>query len=226
MGEQHTREPQYQHGVDLYKRQAPFVLPLVANQVWHDDPRRLLFFLSRYKFVSKMFSGMNRVLEIGCGDGFGGRVVLQEVSHLTAVDFDPLFVEDAKAHIDPRWPFECFVHDMLEGPVPGSFDGVYALDVIEHIPVEHERRFIGNAVASLAEHGTMILGSPSLESVAYASPQSKAGHVNCKSGPMLKKLLRDFFHLVFVFSMNDEVVHTGFHPMAHYLLALCCDKIR
>ncbi len=26
---------------------------------------------------------------------------------------------------------------------------------------------------------------------------------------------------VFLFSMNDEVVHTGFSKMAHYLLALC-----
>jgi hypothetical protein len=24
-----------------------------------------------------------------------------------------------------------------------------------------------------------------------------------------------------MFSMNDEVVHTGFGPMAHYLIALC-----
>ena len=34
------------------------------------------------------------------------------------------------------------------------------------------------------------------------------------------------FHNVFLFSMNDEVVHTGFSPMAHYLLALCCTKRR
>jgi hypothetical protein len=24
--------------------------------------------------------------------------------------------------------------------------------------------------------------------------------------------------------MNDEVVHTGFYPMAHYLIAVCCGK--
>ena len=30
------------------------------------------------------------------------------------------------------------------------------------------------------------------------------------------------FRNVFIFSMNDEVVHTGFYPMAHYLFALCC----
>ena len=41
---------------------------------------------------------------------------------------------------------------------------------------------------------------------------------------MLKSLLSKYFHNVFIFSMNDEVVHTGFYPMAHYLFALCCDK--
>ena len=30
-----------------------------------------------------------------------------------------------------------------------------------------------------------------------------------------------FFHTVFMFSMNDEVVHTGYHKMAHYILAVC-----
>ena len=62
---------------------------------------------------------------------------------------------------------------------------------------------------------------PSLESQEYASPQSKAGHVNCKSGNDLKKTLEKHFKNVFVFSMNDEVIHTGYYPMAHYLLALC-----
>ena len=70
----------------------------------------------------------------------------------------------------------------------------------------------------------MILGMPSLESQQYASPQSKAGHVNCKSGEDLKKLLVHYFDNVFLFSMNDEVVHTGYTPMAHYLLVLCCSK--
>ena len=51
---------------------------------------------------------------------------------------------------------------------------------------------------------------PSLESQKYASKQSKEGHVNCKSGENLKKLLNKYFINNFVFSMNDEVVHTGF----------------
>jgi len=48
--------------------------------------------------------------------------------------------------------------------------------------------------------------------------------VNCKSGPQLKSLLQNYFEHVFLFSMNDEVVHTGYYPMAHYLIAVCCGK--
>jgi len=33
-----------------------------------------------------------------------------------------------------------------------------------------------------------------------------------------------FFRNIFIFSMNDEVVHTGFHPMAHYLFAIGVGK--
>ncbi|MGI8965461.1 MAG: SAM-dependent methyltransferase, partial [Limisphaerales bacterium] len=69
-----------------------------------------------------------------------------------------------------------------------------------------------------------LLGTPSLESQVYASPASKEGHVNCKDAAGFKFLMSKFFHNVFIFSMNDEVVHTGFHPMAHYLWALCCKR--
>ena len=198
---------------------------LSSGVSWHDDPKRLAFTFARYKFVAKMFAGMNRVLEAGCGDGFFTRVVLQEVKHVTAIDFDPVFVEDCRRRMEPDWTFECRVHDMLSGPVaPGEFDGVYSLDVLEHIPAEHEATFVGNAARSLAPHGAMLVGMPSLESQAYASPRSKAGHVNCKSAPDLKRLMEQFFHRVFMFSMNDEVVHTGFHRLAHYVIALCSDR--
>jgi len=50
---------------------------------------------------------------------------------------------------------------------------------------------------------------------------SLAGHINLKSAATLRESLARRFTNVFIFSMNDEVVHTGFTPMAHYLFALC-----
>ena len=104
---------------------------------------------------------------------------------------------------------------------PGDFDAAYSLDVFEHIPPEQEDLFVGNIAKSLTADGVAIIGSPSLQSQTYASPPSKAGHVNCKDGAEYRKVMLRHFRNAFLFSMNDEVVHTGYHPMAHYLLAVC-----
>lgn len=219
-----TKEPQYQSMVEQAQDQGVESFGLMTGYAWNDDPKRLTFTLSRYKFVAKMFSGLDHVLEIGCADAFGTRIVCQEVGQLTAIDFDPIFIADAERRMNPKWSFKVFVHDMMKGPVPGSYDGIFALDVLEHIDPDSECTFLSNMMRSLAPHGTVILGMPSLESQDYASPNSKAGHVNCKSMPVFKTLMQDYFHRVFMFSMNDEIVHTGYHKMAHYLFALCCER--
>lgn len=214
-----TKEKQYQF---LLEHQHGEEMGLMSSQVWRDDPRRLVFLLSRYKFISKMLSGFSSVLEIGCADAFGSRIVKQEVERLVAVDFDPIFVEDAMRRVDQKWPIEFRIHDMLAGPVEGAFDGAYCCDVIEHIEPVNEHRFMQNITASIKMEGCAIIGSPSLESQAYASLPSKEGHVNCKTAKDLKSLMQEYFHNVFIFSMNDELIHTGHSPMAHYLFALCC----
>jgi len=219
-----TREPQYQECIDLRDAQGLARLGLMSSHTWHCDPRRLLFVLSRYKFVARMFSGFGHLLEVGCADAFATQIVRQEVERITAVDFDPVFVKDARDRMDRRWQFDCRQHDMLAGPLEGDFDGAYCLDVLEHIPPESEDLFVSNIVQSLVPSAALIIGTPSLESQKYASAASKTGHINCKDDRGLKDLLSRYFHHVFIFSMNDEVVHTGFCPMAHYLFALCCTK--
>lgn len=218
-----TKESQYGMLFDVADKHGITRLGLMINESWNQDPKRTLFTLARYKFVAKMLAGSGHVLEVGCADAFGTRLVQQSVAKVTAVDFDPVFIQDAKDRRNPAWPVELFVHDMLDGPVPGKFDAIYSLDVLEHIAPEHEQRFILNMLESLTDAGVMIVGMPSLESQAYASPQSKDGHVNCKSGHVLKTLFQEYFYNVFLFSMNDEVVHTGFSPMAHYIMVLCCN---
>lgn len=221
-----TREPQYQFLIDYEQNAGIQALGLMSSQVWRDDPRRLGFVLARYKFVAKMLAGRNRVLEVGCADAFGSRLVRQEVPNVVASDFDPVFVERNQSYDHDKWPVEYRLHDMIAMPLAEDFDAVYSVDVFEHIPPEQEGKFLANMAASLQAHGVCIIGSPSLESQAYASPGSKAGHVNCKSGPDLKSLVSRYFHNAFLFSMNDEVVHTGFYAMAHYNFVIGCSPRR
>lgn len=184
---------------------------------WERDPKRLAFVTARYKFVARMLEGRGLVLEVGCADGFASRIVRQHVGFLTAVDIDEASIAEAKAHQSQRWPIDFNVHDMLAEPMPG-FDAVYCLDVLEHIAPEDEPAFLLNLRRSAR---VALVGTPSLESQRYASELSRKGHVNCKSGPDLKRALEVHWSNVFIFSMSDEVVHTGFQPMAHYLFALC-----
>jgi 2-polyprenyl-3-methyl-5-hydroxy-6-metoxy-1,4-benzoquinol methylase len=121
----------------------------------------------------------------------------------------------------PEWLRAAFELDIASAPAQHTFDAIYCLDVFEHIEPERENQVLDNLKGSLSDEGVAIIGIPSLESQTYASEYSKLGHVNCQSGSDFKALLEQHFKHVFLFSMNDEVVHTGFYPMAHYLLALC-----
>jgi 2-polyprenyl-3-methyl-5-hydroxy-6-metoxy-1,4-benzoquinol methylase len=217
-----TVEPQYQVHVDLKRQHGLVQLGIEKSGAWRIDPRRLVFCMSRYKFVAKMLSGYNRVLELGCGDGWPLPILLQEVRAVHGVDIDPVFIQDALERLDPMLSCSFAVHDILSGPVLPVFDAVFSLDVLEHISAgEDEKTFMRNLIGSLSPRGVAIIGMPSLESQQYASPASKVGHINCKQGGDLKAFLGNYFDHVFMFSMNDEVVHTGYLPMAQYLFALC-----
>lgn len=182
------------------------------SEAWRRDPKHLAFVLARYKFVAKMLWGIECLAEIGAGDGWASAIVQQAAgAPIDLYDLDPLGMQ-------------VIHHDIMVEPLPSVYDAIYSIDVIEH--VRNSSVFFRNMASSLTQHGKLIVGTPSLESQPYASEPSRRLHINCMSGETLRKLARHYFRHVFMFSMNDEVVHTGFMPMAHYLFAVCAEPIR
>lgn len=173
--------------------------------------------LERYRNVGRFLQGAGLVLEVGCGDGTGGLVVRQYIDQLIGVDLNHTMLRQEL--------FPAFVHDILGGPYEtNDLDGVYALDVLEHIPAEQEDQALLNMRHCLKPFGKCVIGMPSLESQVHASPNSKALHVNCKTEDDLRATMERHFHAVFMFGMNDATLHTGFGPMCHYRLAVCVGK--
>ena len=208
------KEPQYSQCYEA----TPVTLGPMASHVYRNDPKHLGFTLARYKFVSKMIAGFERVAEIGCADAFGSSVVREKVGILELFDFDEGWRDHAAAATGCR--FTC--HDIRARHLPGwGYDAVYMLDVLEHIAPEQEPRTMSNVLLSLNNNGAFIAGTPSLESQVHASRQSREGHVNCRTGDELRAVMRRYFDNVFLFGMNDEVIHVGFTPMAHYLFVVC-----
>jgi SAM-dependent methyltransferase len=196
-------------------------LGAATAQDYVHDPKHIAFVASRYKFAAKMMEGLNRVIEIGCGDAFGAPMIAQEVEKLICTDIDGEMLKDNAQRCAPfkNISFEYF--DFRKKSYPNPADGICLIDVIEHIYPSEESAFLANLVRSLQPHGIGLFGTPNITADQYASPNSKTGHINLKDHKTLRSALSPHFHNIFVFSMNDEVLHTGFYPMAHYLWALC-----
>ncbi|EFL50861.1 Methyltransferase type 11 [Solidesulfovibrio fructosivorans JJ]] len=183
------------------------------------DPKHLLFSLSRYKSAARLLpiDRSARVLELGCSEGLGTLLLAQHAASVLGVDFDAKAIAQAQAfQRSPFAPtFQCA--DFI-GKNFGVFDAVISMDVIEHIEKRHEHAYMETIVDNMDSTGMCIVGTPNITASPYASPASALGHVNLFSAERLYDLLHQYFHNVIVFGMNDEVLHTGFYAMCHYII--------
>ena len=198
------------------------VLGINSSAWFQRDPKAMVYTAAKYKFVAKMLEGSERVLEVGCGDGFGTPIVAQQVKALEGIDFYKPHIEEARHNVVlPNLTFHS--GDFLDGNEAwrGAFDGIYALDVLEHVDPEQEERFLKTILVCLDPDGVFICGMPTLASQAYASEYNKAAHINCQHPAQITATLKKYFKAVFSFGMNDEMLHTGFDMMRQYQINLC-----
>ena len=185
-----------------------------------NDPKRLSFVLSRYKFAAKMI-GQRNVLELGCSEGIGTPILAESALRYVGVDSDDDAIATARHNFDSE---TCsFISADFLGQSFGEFDAVVSLDVCEHIMPEAEHTYFDSVVSSLGPEGIAVIGTPNETSDVYASPMSKAGHVNLFNHHRMRQTLEQLFHNVFMFGFNDEILHTGFEPMCHYVIAVACN---
>lgn len=184
------------------------------------DPKRLGFVLSRYKFAAKMACQAANILELGCSEGIGTPILSEFARSYTGVDLDTQAITEAQEN----WgsPQHRFVAGDFMGQSYGSFEAVVSMDVVEHIYPEHDALFWKTVHLNLAEEGVVMIGTPNITSAAYASEASQKGHVNLYSAERLETNMKNICHNVFLFGINDEMVHTGYHPMCHFLVAMGC----
>jgi 2-polyprenyl-3-methyl-5-hydroxy-6-metoxy-1,4-benzoquinol methylase len=179
-------EPQYQVQFDTLEDKGPVLLGPTASHLWRSDPRHLGFLLARYKFCAKMLAGKSSVLEVGCGDGFGSRVVLQEVGSVHGVDFDPLFVEWATEQARREGLRSSFSKvDITKQSPAGRFDAAYSLDFIEHILPELEQACMDHICRALEPGAMSIIGTPNATASAHASKWSLELQPNPSVGNVL-----------------------------------------
>ncbi len=201
-----------------------------------NDPKRIAFLLSRYKFAAKMMNSCRSIIDIGCGDGMGTLTFLTDTKaeRVVGLDIEQRLIyhangifpalRAARPDAAARLKFVCgdFANpaSMAVNTSPRSFDGLCCLDMIEHVDPSEGDWFMSQFAFALKDHGVAVIGTPNRLAAEYASRHSIVGHINLYSPDQFRAALERSFGRVFIFSMNDEVVSTGFDKLAHYLIGL------
>ena len=113
--------------------------------------------MARYTFAARLACG-KRVLDAGCGAGYGAAELAAEALTVVGVDVAEEAIEFARAHYPlPNLTFERGTCTALPH-ADGSFDLVVAFEVIEHL--ENWRELLREARRVLAPGGQFVVSTP------------------------------------------------------------------
>jgi SAM-dependent methyltransferase len=113
--------------------------------------------LARYAFAARLARG-KRVLDAGCGAGYGSAELAQTALSVVGVDRAAEAIDFARtAYRFPNLRFERASCAALPHPA-GAFDLVVAFEVIEHL--ENWREFLEEARRVLASTGQLMISTP------------------------------------------------------------------
>lgn len=117
-----------------------------------------LMHAASYRFAEKYCHGM-RVLDLGCGSGYGAETIAEHAEEVYAVDVSAEAIEFARNnYIRSNLHFE-LIHPGDQLPFPDhSFDVVLSFQVIEH--VEDDAKYLAEAERVLKDEGIFIVITP------------------------------------------------------------------
>ncbi|HTU93915.1 MAG TPA: class I SAM-dependent methyltransferase [Gemmataceae bacterium] len=102
-----------------------------------------------------------RVLEVGCGAGEMGRLLVRRGHHVTGIELVPEMAERARRRLD-RVLTADVEQDGFPFP-PASFDALIFADVLEHLV--DPWRVLREAVEVLADDGVVVASIPNVQNI-------------------------------------------------------------
>lgn len=186
-----------------------------------DEPLEMIgFTIARYKFACKWMRETDRVLEIGCGEGFGCNFFSRHVASATGLDIDPETVQRCQQRYQ-RDNLRFVIGDIVNPRTPpaGDYDVAVSFEMIEHVSQEDGRKMVANVARHLGDRGMAILSTPRARPDRSVSRQHM--HVFEYDYATLLDTLRPHFQRVTVFCQNDEYIYAGHPSTAWNYIALC-----
>ena len=140
--------------------------------------------------VARPYCVGRRVLDAGCGEGYGSALVAEVAADVLGVDRSMAALARARAnHAGPRVRFACVDLERLDA-LRGRFDVLLNFQVLEHL--SDPRPLLAQFTAHLEPGGTLVLTTPNRPMSVSENPY----HVHEYTADELRPVLAPYFSQV------------------------------
>lgn len=171
--------------------------------------------LARYNFVNRVINEKDsKVLDFGCGSGYGTKVLKEKFSNVDSYDEYP----------DGYLPDGITVNQEFSKIPKQYYDIVTCFEVIEHMDEKAQIALMDNLKSFLRPNGTLFIST-----VRKMDPppteNRKIEHIRELTFNELYDFCKDRFNNVFTFGQIDQVIST-FYPENHYHFVFICSGLK
>lgn len=164
--------------------------------------------LKAYEFARDFVKG-KKVLEVGCGDGYGSAYLAKTAAQVTGLDYEKDVISQAKNK------YSCKNLSFTDGDATRlqfadkSFDAACSFQVIEHIPEDNLPQYLSEIRRVLKDDGIFYVSTLNLEHSIKSPLTYQKNPAHCKEFALgdLKKLLSGAFPEVEIYGLHLSLKH-------------------
>lgn len=117
-------------------------------------------YITRANILLSKFAPKNKILDIGCGDGFMSKFLVQNGMDVVGIDINEKAICLAKILVPTATFYNLDALELKDKFKDNSFDGIIAQEFFEHIPIDLRRKIIDSCFEILKPGGWVALSVP------------------------------------------------------------------
>lgn len=183
----------------------------VDFDIKNTDIENLIYHLARYKFVARQldFDKGKRILEVGCGMGYGSYFLSKYATKVDGVDNSVEVIKYAnRTYSSKNLSFKCLdlTEKGNEHTLEAPYDAVICFEVIEHMKRERALELLKTINRLKKKSGAAYISTPRYLTMQERTENRRKHHIHEYTLKELKEDLSNVFqHSIFLGQIDEAI---------------------